>query len=207
MDRFLQALVDLLPRLEGPWKYVIAIAALVVVAGPKFAELFRELVDFRLGRRRLEIEKLRLEVLKLKMEVEPPIETPSKTQQFRPEQKTAVVVPPPEPVDRASARERVEPGKEIPGWIRKWVERFPRSGRVFLLILQILFAYMAFGFGAGAVGIPFLAWEEEGLGPAFVIFGALVYGGLAWLSYKGFSRIRAARKAVQPAPREMGSNK
>jgi len=172
MEAFVNTLADVI---KPPWTYILGVVGLIILVAPRLTEFRREIIDARLGRRRLEIEKLRKrkEIPELKKQVEElsvvsPVETPA---------------PKPEP--------------KSPGRIRRWMGRHPRFARSFLLFAQIVLAYMMVVFAYGMVAMPIMMWPEDKGGPVMSIFLALIYLGLMWLSYKGSAASRSVRKELR----------
>jgi len=188
MEKFIEGLVGVV---KPPWNYLLGIAALLIVVVPRFMELRHNLLDARMGRRQLELQKLRLEVLKLRIDVQQLAKQeqfPELTREFEAVTVSApsIVAPPP-------------PAPEHRGRLRGFVARHPRLGRPVMLFAQIVLAYLTTMLAVATVAFPVVGWTDPELGPSLSIFLAIVYAAFAWLSYKGFTVTHSIRK--EPAAR------
>ena len=185
MEKFIEALITVV---KPPWSYILGVAALLIVVVPRLIELRQNFMDVQMGRRRLELEKLRLEVLKLQIDLKQfgrQQESPEVARELE-----AIAVSPhlaPTPTKRG-----IEPLKGLKGLLG----RHPRLGRIIMLITQILMAYLMAMFAVSTVVVPVVFWSDANFGPAQSIGVAIVYAALAWLSYKGFAASRAIRKEL-----------
>ncbi len=187
MDIFLKPLAELL---QPPWNYLLGLGFLVILAAPRLVELRREFLDAQMGRRRLEFEKLHLEILKLRLELEALGER-QETPELERKLQEIPIVPQPAPAPKRPAPERR-------GRFREWLTQHPIVTVPIMLLLQIFLGFLMVVFAVSIVAVPFAAWSDKelGLGPGLSVFLALVYGALAWASYKGFVASRSMRKEL-----------
>ncbi len=188
MEKLIDVFVEPLKLLGPPWNYLVGIAAVLLVVGPRLMEFRHGWLELRLGREKLEREKLRLEVLKLRIDLRQlaqQLQLPEIARELEggTVSPPSVVVPPPP---------RPEPG----GVLGRFVSGHPRLGWFVTLIAEILLGYFAIGFAVSAVVLPFLGWSDPQFGPGLSILVAIVYSAFAWLSWKGFVAIRSLRKKL-----------
>ena len=187
MDIFLEPLAELI---KPPWRYILAILAVVVVITPRLIDLRRNFLDAQMGRRRLEFEKLSLEVLKLRAELE------QMTQREKaPDLDQALKAIPAAP-RAAPAVPEEPPQKGRPGRLGTWLREHSGFGRALMLLLQIVFGFWMIVFALSAVTVPAATWGEPDIGIAVVVLIVIVYAVLAWLCYLGFAKTRAVRKEL-----------
>jgi hypothetical protein len=186
METFLKPLAELI---NPPWSYILGIGFLIMIVAPHIVELRAEFLDARMGRRRLELEKLRLEILKLRLELGELSERKEPTELKAEDQGIPIVLP-----QEASTSKRPTP--ERPTKIREWLKQHPRFARPVLLSLQIVLGFMVVVNAVGMVAVPISLWSEKDMGPVPLLVLAFVYGAIAWASYKGFMASRSIRREL-----------
>jgi hypothetical protein len=185
MEKFIEVFADVI---KPPWSYLVGIVAVILAIGPQLMEFRRGWLELRLGRDKLEREKLRLEVLKLRIDLRQ-LAQQQQLPEIARELETVTVSPPSVVVP--------SPPREHRGFLWGLFAGHPQLGRIVLLIAQIVLGYFGIAFAIGAVVMPFVGWtdpEEVGLGPS--ILAAIFYAALAWLSYKGLRVAGSIRKEL-----------
>jgi hypothetical protein len=188
MDKFIQPFVDVL---KPPWNYLVGIVAVLLIVGPRLAELRHTWLELRLGREALEREKLHLEVLKLRIDLRQ-LAQQHQLPEIAHELETVTVSPPSVVVPSPPSPERQGVLRGF-GFIRRFVAGHPRLGRVLVLIARIFLGYFLSLFAIAAVVLPFVGWTDPD-GPGLSISLAIVYAAFAWLSWKGFMVTGSMRK-------------
>ncbi len=182
---------------DPPWIYISAPLAIILTFGPRLLEFYRSWLDLRIGRRSLLIEKERLTLLKLRYEIEA-----LKTQHTLPEIEVELgsAVTAMEAPTAAPAPEPATPDDSA-GWGLGWMSRatWLLSGLLWSgQVISILFVGM---FALSIVVVPavFFTSAEMGAGEALwaSVVLILVYGLLAYLSYRLFKKARATRHALR----------
>lgn len=192
--------------LKPPLSYVLGGLVAVIALGPQIAGLYREWIDFRAGRRGLELERDRLQLLKLQLEIE------ALQRQYG----LVDTTPRAEAADRAVTKEMpvVQPAKPPapaaapappPGWAT-WLLARPTFGRPVLLVLQAVFGLWAAFSAVAVIAVPFTLLvaptppergqaPENAMSPLAVIVLAVVYALFAWAFWIGYRRVRRWRRS------------
>ena len=187
MDIFLEPLAELI---EPPWRYVLALLAVVVVIAPRLIDLRRNFLDAQMGRTRLEFEKLNLEILKLRAELE---QMPQRHE--LPGFDQALKEIPAAPRATLDIREK-PPEKVASGRFGAWLRKHAWFGRPFVFLLQFFFGFWMIVFALSMMVVPAAIWGEPELEIGVAVAIVAVYAVLAGLSYLGFAKTRAIRKEL-----------
>lgn len=187
MDIFLKPLTELI---QPPWNYFLGLGFLILLATPRFVEFRRQYLDEKMGRRHLELEKLKLEVLKLRLDLEAKGVHPEPPE-TRLELQAIPAAPPPAPAPVIPTAAEVAPKRR--GRIRDWLIRHPRFARPFMLLCQIIAGFYFVVTAMTAVIVPFLGWTDPDMEPGISVSVAVLYGALAWVGYKGYAASRSVR--------------
>lgn len=178
MDQLYKILLEVV---KPPWNYVFLAVLLLIVYGPKLADLRSAWLDFRLGRRRLELEKEQLEITKLKYEIEV-----LKRDHNLPGLAFTETVQ----VPLTTVKEQTPPSP-VP---KKRIVKYPRLTRATLFAVQIGLGWLAVSFGVTALLVPFVAWKDLG---AMTAIGAFVlYALFTWGTYVVFRRVHKLRQSI-----------
>jgi hypothetical protein len=181
----MQEILALLPNaLESRWRFAFIAAALVVTLSPKLVDLYRDWLDLRSGRRRLQLEKERLEVLKLRYEIEalrghgalpegeadePEVEakdeelipsitmevpTPEPAPTFAPAPPSLTAAPSPPPPEPQKKRQSMAAEIAPDSLTMKWLQHHPRIGRAILPPTQFALGLLVSLFGVTTITAP-----------------------------------------------------
>jgi hypothetical protein len=198
MDDFIK---PLLGAMTPPWNYVAGVTALLFMIVPRFTALRHDLFDLQMGRRRLELEKLRLEVLKLQAELRQlPLSPDLRAQLESADRRAGEVHVQLEskamPAAAAPAPAARRPAERPPGAIGRWLHRNAWIGRPVLFLAQALLAILMALFAITVIGLPMAFFSSEDLdagGSAGFAFAFLLYVVFLWLAWRGFARVRSLR--------------
>src|SRR5712691_2724831 len=202
MDPFFAFLASVV---KPPWSYWLAGLALVMVVAPRVVQLRTSWLDFRLGRRELELEKGRLELLKLRYEIEAIRKThnlpdlgslPAAASGGSREAAASLLRGP------VSAAAPAEP-ETIRSPVVRWLLEHPAVGRPILLLLELGFATFGLITVVAAVGVPFAVFKES-VGGA--VLAAMIYALFAWGSFVASRRVRRWRKRIGVKPSVLPSS-
>jgi hypothetical protein len=191
MDPIIEILIEPVKTLlkEHPSiYYLVAAVAVLLVVGPRLTELRHFWLELRLGRERLEHEKLRLEVLKLRIDLRQlaqQLQLPDIARELE-----EVTVSPPSVVIPSP------PPPEPTGVLWRLLAGHPRLGGFVMLIAQTFLGFFLGTFAIATVALPFVGWSDPEIGPWSSVVLAIIYAGFAWLSWKGFIVTRSIRRKL-----------
>jgi len=183
--------------IHPPVSYVLGGLAAAVALTPQLARVYSEWIDFRTGRRRMELDRDRLEIVKLQYEIEA-----LRQQHPLPESVTGEMAI----VARGPTRPS-PPTAAPPRWVQ-WLLGRPRIGTPLLVTLQGVFWLWAVFSAVAAFAVPAALLLEPsgpagspgtgpGISPGMAVTMFVVYGLFAWVFWLGFRRLRGWRSAKE----------